>query len=100
MGDYQEIFRLKDMLEKEGVPFEIRPLCGGFQIGYPSVELFRKTCSVIEHDYSYGSVADKLEIMGLLTPAELKCDGVVGWLTAEEVFERIKTHWIKNKGEE
>lgn len=33
---------------------------------------------------------DSIEIMGLLTPEEEEYDSVRGWLTAEEVFERIK----------
>jgi hypothetical protein len=31
-----------------------------------------------------------IEIMGLLTPEEQEYDSVVGYLTAEEVFRRIK----------
>ena len=33
---------------------------------------------------------DLIEIMGLLTPEEQQYDSVVGYLTAEEVFRRIK----------
>lgn len=31
--------------------------------------------------------------MGLLTPEEAEQDSVCGWLTADNVFERIKKHW-------
>lgn len=34
--------------------------------------------------------SDLIEIMGLLTPEEEKDSSVAGWLTAEEVFRRIK----------
>lgn len=34
--------------------------------------------------------SDLIEIMGLLTPEEKEWDSVRGWLTAEEVFGRIK----------
>lgn len=37
-----------------------------------------------------GEQGDSIEIMGLLTPEEEEYDSVVGWLTAEEVFGRIK----------
>lgn len=51
--------------------------------------------------YGYGGIGhgfdgtdetdgDLIEIMGLLTPEEEKYDSVVGYLTAEEVFRRIK----------
>ena len=54
--------------------------------------------SAIEGWGTYGAEADKIEIMGLLSPEE--GDGphdVVGWLTAENVFARIQ-HW-RNKHE-
>ena len=41
---------------------------------------------------TYGSEEDKLEITGLLTEIEEEEDSVRGWLTAEEVFKRIKKH--------
>ena len=37
-----------------------------------------------------GTDYDLIEIMGLLTPEEGGPDDVVGYLTAEEVFQRIK----------
>ena len=43
------------------------------------------------HGYGLnGEQGDLIEIMGLLTPEEEKDDSVLGWLTAEEVFRRIK----------
>lgn len=43
------------------------------------------------HGYGLkGEQGDSIEIMGLLTPEEEKDDSVLGWLTAEEVFRRIK----------
>jgi hypothetical protein len=47
----------------------------------------------IEHYGSYGNSCDELEIMGLLTPEEVEYDSVVGYLTAEDVFERIRKHY-------
>lgn len=37
-----------------------------------------------------GEQGDLIEILGLLTPEEEEWDSVKGWLTAEEVFRRIK----------
>lgn len=34
--------------------------------------------------------------MGLLTEEESKYDSVVGYLTAQEVFNRIKNHYDKH----
>lgn len=89
---YKEIFKLRDMLDNANIPyiFENGFLNGGALV-YPDRE--NCVCSAIEHDGSYGRQADKIEIMGLLTDEEGKYDDVVGWLTAEDVFERIKTHY-------
>ena len=95
---YKEIFKLKKMLEDAKIPFDfyerdteisaIIPEWEHWHINYPS----KKGCiiSVIEGTGTYGAEDDKLEIMGGLTEEESKHDAVVGWLTAEEVFDRIK----------
>jgi hypothetical protein len=84
---YTEILRLKEMLEKEGIPFVFRPQFDGYTIKYDGV------CSVIEHFGSYGGDDNLLEIMGLLTKKENTSDNVLGYLTAENVFKRIKKHY-------
>jgi hypothetical protein len=95
--EYKEIFKLMEMLTQEGIPFEFIDLHGvmleGWQICYPSRDT-DLVCSIVEHKYSYGNYADRLEIMGLLTEEERASgDSVMGWLTAEDVFQRIKEHW-------
>ena len=92
---YNEILRLKGMLEKAKIPFVFSKVFGGYHIEYPNSAY--KVCSVIEHDGSYGRRQDLLEIMGLLTKKEYKetQDTVIGYLTAEDVFQRIKNHWEK-----
>lgn len=85
---YSEIHVLRKMLEKAQIPFDMSPLFGGYQICYPSHT--NVICSVIEHDGSYGHHDDLLEVMGLLTKEEAIWDDVVGNLTAEDVFNRIK----------
>lgn len=92
--NYKEILKLKEMLEKAEIPFEFSELMGGYHLCYPNNKI--KECSVIEHDGSYGREQDLLEIMGLLTNEELKHDEVVGYLSAENVFERIKKDYEKS----
>ena len=46
--------------------------------------------SAIEGYGTYGYEDDKIEIMGLLTPEEEEYNSVAGWLTADEVFQRIR----------
>lgn len=55
-------------------------------------------CSVICGYGSYGYEEGLLEMMGLLTPEEMECDSVKGWLTADDVFNRIKRHWEETNG--
>ena len=109
---YKEIFKLKEMLEKADIPFEFfdRTKDGGkfgqefyrnchwefYQIVYPS-EGRDRYMDAVESFGSYGQEDDKLEIMGGLTEEESEHDSVVGWLSAEDVFNRIKKHWEENK---
>jgi hypothetical protein len=86
MAKYNEIVKLHEMLTKADIPHEFNEEWGGYHILYSCMGY---TCSVIEHDYSYGNKQDLLEIMGLLTAAEAVNDSVAGWLTADDVFNRI-----------
>lgn len=90
---YDEFFKLETKLKAEGIPFVYhrQPDMGGFQICYPE-DGENRVCSVILHSGSYGRGQGLLEIMGLLKPDEEQCDDVVGYLTADDVFERIKAH--------
>ena len=89
----KEIFRLKEMLEKENIPFEFieRKEVEGYQLAYPRFSKIKESnecvCSVIQHIYSYGNDVNLLEIW------ELAKDDVEGYLSAEDVFERIKRHY-------
>ena len=93
-----EILSLKGMLEKAKIPFVFSKVFGGYHIEYPANT--GRVCSVIEHDYSYGREKDLLEIQGLMTKKEYKetQDNVIGYLTAEDVFQRIENHWKSIKG--
>lgn len=82
---FQEIFKLKEMLDKNNVAYDsFHKLSDGFQI-----TIARFAFDVIEHSGSYGNREDRLEIMGLLTKAERENDSVLGNLTAKQVFNRI-----------
>lgn len=93
---YKEIFRLDEMLKEKEIPHVFHNVMDGWQIIYPE-DGKRRVMDAIEHYGSYGNEQDLLEIMGLLTPEEKKCDSVLGYLTAEEVFERIEKHWNEHK---
>lgn len=109
---YKEIFRLKKMLEDAKIPFDffsmqddvepqVKSIIPDFEhwhINYPSKS--KCVVSAIEGIGTYGETEDKLEIMGGLTEEEAKHDQVLGWLTAEDVFERIKKDYMgRNKSE-
>lgn len=96
--DYQEILKLHEMLEEAEIPHAMLRKLDGWQIGYPALEpITGRVCSVIEHRYSYGAREDLLEIMGLLTAEEEQWDSVCGYLTAENVFARIRAHWEERR---
>lgn len=91
-SDYQEILKLDRMLTDASIPHTLDRLFDGWQVCYPTREEPELVMDAIEHYGSYGKDEDKLEIMGLLTPVEEECDSVLGHLTAEDVFERIRKH--------
>ena len=116
---YKEIFKLKKMLEEANIPFdwiegwgyskdeikELRKICPDlidrYQICYPKGSFHNEAdrwISVIEGFGTYGSEQDRLEIMGGFTPweryeNELNSECVKGYLTARNVFNRIKRNW-------
>jgi len=86
-----EIFRLKEMLIENQIPFNFKTInkfnLGGYQLFYPSCD--NAICLVIQSGISCGNEHNMLEIRGLWTEQEAQDNSVVGWLTAEEVFKRI-----------
>lgn len=52
--------------------------------------------SAIQGWCTYGVECDRIEIKGLLTPEEKEQDSVAGYLTAQEVFDRIMKGKISN----
>lgn len=87
---YKEILRLRDMLDEENIPYTIIEHYNGYALAYPNRETL--VCSVIEHDHSYGRNKDLLEIMGLLTNEEKRYDDILGYLSAKDVFNRIRSY--------
>ena len=101
------IFELKRMLDDAKVPYDYYDsrdvnfelagkVCPKIQISYPN-NGNNMVCSVIQGYGTYGSEENKLEIMGLIDPEIDKSnpDSVKGWLSAEDVFNRISKHWQK-----
>ena len=94
---YTEIFRLKEMLEKESIPFEFEK-DEEYIIRIPINESIRKQdnkeplMTVYQGEHTYGGSKNLLEICGGMTLEERKEQGeeYLGSLTAENVFERIK----------
>lgn len=102
----REIDKLKKMLDDANIPYKYsHTVLGHDHICYPednitldaSTSFGNRRCSVIFGSGTYGYEKGLLEIMGLLTPEEEEMDSVVGYLTAENVFDRISKDWAEHK---
>lgn len=104
--NYKEIFKLKVMLDNEKIPYEFldRSLCLDNALSKPFYQIIiykknkqndeeNRLISVIQGYGTYGEGKDLLEIQGCLTIEEYKEDSVKGYLTAKEVFKRIKDNY-------
>ena len=96
--DFAEMDKLEQLLVEADIPYEKSRVFGGKHLIYPR-KGDDQVCSVILHKGSYGRHNGLLELMGLLTDEELECDDVAGYLTADDVFGRIKKHWDEKGGE-
>lgn len=106
---YKEIFKLKVMLDKANIPYEFLDRSfidyENHKLKYPSYQLIvyepngerTRLISVIQGYGTFGQEKDLLEIMGCLTAKEEKEDSVRGYLTAQEVFKRIKKNYKEDK---
>lgn len=104
--DRGEMPKLIEMLKEANIPFESfsspfsgKQVCYYGKEGRPEPKEgvingpgIGAVCSVI---YGYGREKGLLEISGLMTDEEYEKenDSVLGYLTAENVFARIKKHW-------
>ena len=104
-----EIKKLARMLDAARIPFVFtrrfdNPIKKGqssYHLEYPVSSLSncaKRVCSVIQGYGTYGMEENKLEIMGLIEPGEAS-DSVLGYLTAEDVFNRISKHWKEHHTE-
>lgn len=88
-----EMEKLIELLDEANVPYETNCLFGTTQIIYPNDK--HRICDAVCHPYSYGGDRGLLEIMGLV--GDEVGDDVEGYLTAEEVANRIIKHFNENK---
>lgn len=97
-----EIEKLGQKLTEANIPYERHDSDGihgilGMEmkrIKYPQRE--RCVCSAIQGSYSYGGDENLIEIRGLTKNGE----DIEGYLTAEDVFERISEHYKRSKERE
>ena len=87
---YTEILKLDKMLTDANIPHTLDRFLDGWQVIYPSEE--KIIADAIQHYGSYGSSKNLLEIMGLVKPEETS-DSVLGYLTADDVFNRMSEHY-------
>lgn len=81
--DRRELFDPDGILAAEGFNHDY-----GWQVRVCDAK-GKRIVSAIQGWCTYGVECDRIEIAGLLTPEEREHDSVAGYLTAEEVFERI-----------
>ena len=91
----KELKKLETYLKEHGIRYQLHSVCGDEidQIVVPSRREDEREWDAICHQYSFGGKQGFLEIMGTLLTREEEDgdgDGVVGWLTAEDVIERIE----------
>ena len=88
--EYIEMGKLEQFLQEAKIPYRIEYIWG-----MPSVRYYghgdELICDAVCHSGSYGHEEGLLEIMGLTR----NDDSVEGWLTSEEVFDRIFEDWSK-----
>ena len=87
-----EMTKLIKILKKSNIPFEVTSCEGAPQVWYPNRK--HVVCDAVCHKFSFGGKDGLLEIMGLVDEEEVG-DEVEGYLTAEEVANRIFEHHHK-----
>ena len=87
-----EMTKLIEILKKSNIPFKVTSCWGAPQVWYPNRK--HVVCDAVCHKFSFGGKDGLLEIMGLVDEEEVG-DDVEGYLTAEEVANRIFEHYHK-----
>ena len=88
-----------ERIDKEDIPIdEAHPYCLAqfehHQICVPEYDCERREWDAICNRGSYGAEEGLLEIMGTIVRDDAG-DSVEGWLTAEDVIERVKEKYFK-----
>ena len=91
---YKEIHKLDKLLTDASIPHTFSSFYDGWQVCYPTDK--NRLLDAVEHFGSYGANKDLLEIMNF---AKGRPNGIEGWLSAEEVFDRIKHHYKESTNE-
>ena len=95
-----ELDKLQKYLDEHNIPYERidddSHVVNRHQICVPTADLKKKEWDAICHYGSYGYGQGLLEIYGSIANEEIDSDSVVGWLTAEDVIERIKNENREN----
>ena len=78
----RELSKLATGLMERNIPFSFTAFMNGGKIDWG-------TCDAICHDGSYGRFDGLLEIMGDIVDEAITEDTVEGWLTAEDILNRI-----------
>ena len=94
---YNEIFKLKELLEKGNIPFEFKNFHDGYQIIIKNKNNFR-IADAIENEYSHGNEEDLLEIMGGVTEEEEEAFGGLARIYGRDSV--LKTLDFKSNEEE
>lgn len=96
---YKEILELDRLLNEAGIAHVTYRVMDGWQLAYTNTDGDFIT-DAIEFTGSYGADRDLLEIAGTLAHDAGEGEDVEGWLTAKEVFERIRNDWTMHTAEE
>jgi hypothetical protein len=95
MYKFKAIKTLSQLLEQEKIPHEMTGYRGGFVIAYPSLLTEEMVCSVMQNVESQGGTYELLEMKWPVRGGKKSLGEVHGYLTAVEVFNRIKRDWEK-----
>ncbi len=91
--NYTEILRLDMLLTAAEIPHTLDRMFDGWIVCYPTRKHPELVCDAIEHRGNAWDGSDIIEIMGLCGDEDVE-----NGLTAQEVFDRIKTDWIARGG--
>lgn len=90
MYNTNELLKVMNFLTERKIEYGLRPLYDGFQLIVPA-DTDKWAFDVILHKGSYGHEDGLLEVMGI---SKIPCDSVEGYLTGEDVIERIKEIYL------